>query len=605
MAVIYDKNEYSVYPSSDGTFYDFFLEKNNTDAGVLRVEKLLYELPEDKARIVLKNTVFNGSELRSAEKEPEKIKDIEIIFENNEDINRFTLKVESGAKVSVKNNEGVCVVGASPLRILENLVIENNKNFKMYVDDSIYLSGEPLIVKEAVIKNCTLNSLPSSEVSFLAIMYNKGDVFNLFIKDVYIDDADGSPTRMAHIFLKIYASDERFHNYRIEGVKLNRTLEGIDCHGANNLTLKNVALEDGSKLHIYSNDAEIFVSDYVGNKTSALHLVLSKSNKPSIFLKNCSSDEDSKLLLKCEQSDNIVLENIGVIRGAEFKKSNARSLVFSYDTEVNCKGCELILRNIEELNLAGYFSSTKSFRIEDSKKVDIQLNNCQLDGEYEKADNSQGRITLDAAGCDNLIFKGNPTQIYGETSLIAKGANIDVRKLALLSVNTKMSVTAKEGDVIKMRDVDAAGNFEIEGSANLNFVHMSQFGNNLKVCDSTLEKVIFNLEGDTITKTEIRDSNLESVKIKNKTAGEESTVEIIQSDISESAIRENCKIESSELNGADLQPDTKIIEFFHHSKVRTKLEGNLCNKALSCEKNKPAKVQAEAHTHISTDELEL
>ena len=168
-----------------------------------------------------------------------------------------------------------------------------------------------------------------------------------------------------------------------------------------------------------------------------------------------------------------------------------------------------------------------------------------------------------------------------------------------------MYIDAKMGDSVKMRDVDAAGKFEVEGSANLNFVHMSQYGNNLKVCDSTLKNVIFVLEGNTITKTEIRDSNLEDVKIKNKTAGKESTVEIIQSDIAQSVIREDCKIESSELNGADVQPETKTLEFFHHSKVRTKLEGNLCDKAPSYEKNKPAKAQAEAHAHINKDELEL
>ena len=593
MAVIYDKNEYSVYPSSGGDFYDFSLKKNNPESGILRVEKLLYELPEDKASIVLKNTVFIGSEIRSVEKDPEKIKDIDMVFENNDNISRVILNVDSGAKVSVRDNEGVCGIVSSPVQVSKSLVMENNKNFKV----SAFLGLELFNVKEAVIKSCTMNKNPYSDVYPIAIHYSRNDVFKLFIKDVYIEETDVTRSSLAEIFLETNGGKENLHSYHIEGVKLTRSVDGINCYGGRNITLKDIVLEERATLRFSSQNADVLVSNYTGSKMAKLNLVLSENNNnSSIFLKNCSSAENSILHLKCENSDNMVLENIGAIYGKPFLKNT------DYITNVSVKGCDLVIKNTEELNLAGYFTATKSFRIENCKKVDIHLNDCQKGGEE---DNSIGRITLDAVDCDSLVLKGNPTQIYGETSIIAKGANIDIRKLALLSVNTKMSVTAKEGDVIKMRDVDAAGNFEVEGPANLNFVHMSQYGNNLKVCGSTLEKVVFNLEGDTVTKTEIRDSNLEDVKIKNKTAGKESTVEIIQSDISESAIRENCRIESSELRGADVRPETRIVEFFHHSKVRTKLEGNLCDKAPSYEKNKPAKAQAEAHAHINKDELEL
>ena len=602
MAVIYDKNEYSVYPSSGGDFYDFSLKKNNPEGGILSVEKLLYELPEDKASIVLKNTVFIGSEIRSIEKDPERIKDIEVVFENNDNISRVILNVDSGAKVSVRDNEGVCGIGASPVRVFKSLIMENNKNFKINVDIGVYLSSEPFNIEEAVIKNCTMNKKLSSEVVPISINYWKNDAFKLFIKDVYIDETDASRIKMSEIFFNNYAGKESLYTYHIEGVKLNRSVSGIDCYGGNNVTLKDITLEEGSVLHFSARNADVLISNYTGNKMSELHLLLSENNNnPSIFLKNCSSAENSILFLKCEKSYNMVLENIGTIYGKPFPIKNP-SLSAPLKTKVAVGGCDLVFKNVEELNLAGHFTAVKSFRIENSKKVDIHLNDGQKGG---KEDNSLGRITLDAVDCDNLIFKGNPTQIYGETTLIAKGANIDVRKLALLSVNTEMYINAKEGDNVKMRDVDAAGKFEVEGCANLNFVHMSQYSNNLKVCDSTLKNVIFVLEGDTKTKTEITDSSLDNVKIKNKAAGKESTVDIIQSDIAESTIRENCRIECSELRGADIQPETKTLEFFHHSKVRTKLEGNLCDKALSYEKNKPAKAQAEAHAHISKDELEL
>ena len=600
MAVIYDKNEYSVYPSSGGDFYDFSLKKNNPESGILRVEKLLYELPEDKASIVLKNTVFIGSEIYSVEKDPEKIRDIDVVFENNEKIEQVVLNVDSGAKVSVRDNEGVCAIGSCPVRVSKSLVMENNKNFKIKVDIGEYLSSEPFNIEEAVIKNCTMNKKPVSNVVPIAMNYCKNDVFKLFIKDVYIDETNAARLNLSEIFLNAYLSKESPHNYHIEGVKLTHSVGGIQCYGGRNVTLKDIVLEEGASLHFSSQNADILASNYTGGKMSNLHLVLSENNNDhSIFLKNCSSAENSILFLTCEKSDNMILENIGTIYGKPFKTP---SYSVPAKTKVFSEKCDLVIKNIEELNLAGYFTAINSFRIESCKKVDMHLNDCQQGG---KEDNSLGRITLDAVDCDNLIFKGNPTQIYGETTLIAKGANIDVRKLALLSVNTEMYINAKEGDSVKMRDVDAAGKFEVEGSANLNFVHMSQYGNNLKVCDSTLKNVIFVLEGNTITKTEIRDSNLEDVKIKNKTAGKESTVDIIQSDIAESTIRENCRIEYSELRGADLQLETKTLEFFHHSKVRTKLEGNLCDKALSYEKNKPAKAQAEAHAHINKDELEL
>lgn len=601
MAVIYDKNEYSVYPSSGGDFYDFFLKKNNPEGGILRIEKLLYELPEDKASIVLKNTVFISSEIRFVEKDPEKIKDIEVVFENNENINRFTLKVESGAKVSVRDNEGVCGIGASPVRVSKSLVMENNKNFKIRVSTGEYLNSEAFNIEEAVIKNCTMNKKPVNEVVPVSINYCKNDVFKLFIKDVYIDETDASRIETSEIFFNNYAGGGNLYTYQIEGVKLNRSVGGIDCYGGKNVTLKDITLEEGAALHFSARNADALVSNYTGNKMSELHLILSENNNnPSILLKNCSSAENSVLFLKCENSYNVVLENIGTIYGKPFPQKTPQLGISK--TKVSVRECDLVIKNTGELNLAGYFTATKSFRVESCKKVDIHLNDCQRGG---KEDNSLGRITLDAVGCENLIFKGNPTQIYGETTLIAKGANIDVRKLALLSVNTEMYINAKEGDNIKIRDVEAAGNFEVQGSTNLNFVRMSQFGNNLKVCDSTLKNVIMILEGDTITKTEIVDSNLDNVKIKNKAVNKESTINISQSDISESTIRENCKIESSELRGADVRPETNILDFFHHSKVRTKLEGDLCNKAPSCEKNKPAKAQAEVHTHINKDELEL
>ena len=601
MAVIYNKNEYSVYPSSGGDFYDFFLKKNNPESGILRVEKLLYELPEDKASIVLKNTVFIGSEIRSVEKDLERIKDIEVVFENNDNISRVILNVDSGAKVSVRDNEGVCGIGASPVRVFKSLIMENNKNFKIRVSTGEYLNSEAFNIEEAVIKNCTMNKKPVSKVVPVSINYCKNDVFKLFIKDVYIDETDASRIEMSEIFFNNYAGGGKLYTYQIEGVKLNRSVGGIDCYGGKNVTLKDITLEEGAALHFSARNADALVSNYTGNKMSELHLILSENNNnPQIVLKNCSSAENSILFLKCENSYNVVLENIGTIYGKPFPQKTPQLGISK--TKVSVRECDLVIKNTGELNLVGYFTATKSFRIESCKKVDIHLNDCQRGG---KEDNSLGRITLDAVGCDNLIFKGNPTQIYGETTITARDANIDIRELALLSINTKMYIDAKMGDNIKMRDVDAAGKFEVEGSANLNFVHMSQYGNNLKVCDSTLKNVIFVLEGNTITKTEIRDSNLEDVKIKNKTAGMESAIEIIQSDIAQSVIRENCKIESSELNGADVQPETKTLEFFHHSKVRTKLEGNLCDKAPSYEKNKPAKAQAEAHAHINKDELEL
>ena len=600
MAVIYDKNEYSVYPSGGGDFYDFSLKKNNPESGILRVEKLLYELPEDKASIVLKNTSFESCEIYSVEKDPEKIRDIDVVFENNEKIEQVVLNVDSGAKVSVRDNEGVCAIGSCPVRVFKSLVMENNKNFKIKVDIGEYLSSEPFNIEEAIIKNCTMNKKPVSNVVPIAMNYCKNDVFKLFIKDVYIDETNAARLNLSEIFLNAYLSKESPHNYHIEGVKLTHSVGGIQCYGGRNVTLKDIALEEGASLHFSSQNADILASNYKGSKMSNLHLVLSENNNNhSIFLKNCSSAENSILFLTCEKSDNMVLENIGTIYGKPFKTP---SYSVPAKTKVFSEKCDLVIKNIEEFNLAGYFTATNSFRIESCKKVDMHLNDCQQGG---KEDNSLGRITLDAVGCENLIFKGNPTQIYGETTLIAKGANIDVRKLALLSVNTEMYINAKEGDNIKIRDVEAAGNFEVQGSTNLNFVRMSQFGNNLKVCDSTLKNVIMILEGDTITKTEIVDSNLDNVKIKNKAVNKESTINISQSDISESTIRENCKIESSELRGADVRPETNILDFFHHSKVRTKLEGDLCNKAPSCEKNKPAKAQAEVHTHINKDELEL
>ena len=479
--------------------------------------------------------------------------------------------------------------------------MENNKNFKIRVSTGEYLNSEAFNIEEAVIKNCTMNKKPVSEVVPVSINYCKNDVFKLFIKDVYIDETDASRIETSEIFFNNYAGGGNLYTYQIEGVKLNRSVGGIDCYGGKNVTLKDITLEEGAALHFSARNADALVSNYTGNKMSELHLILSENNNnPQILLKNCSSAENSILFLKCENSYNVVLENIGTIYGKPFPQKTPQLGISK--TKVSVRECDLVIKNTGELNLAGYFTATKSFRIESCKKVDIHLNDCQRGG---KEDNSLGRITLDAVGCDNLIFKGNPTQIYGETTITARDANIDIRELALLSINTKMYIDAKMGDNIKMRDVEAAGNFEVQGSGNLNFVRMSQFSNNLKVCDSTLKNIIMILEGGTITKTEIVDSNLDNVKIKNKAIGRESTINISQSDISESLIRENSKIESSELRGAEVCPETNILDFFHHSKVRTKLEGNLCNKALSYEKNKPAKAQAEAHAHINKDELEL
>ena len=162
MAIIYDEKEYSYYRSKDENFYYFFSKKGEHVGGTVRVEKLLCELPEDKARIVLKNSVFIGSEIRSVEKDPERIKDIEVVFENNDNISRVILNVDSGAKVSVRDNEGVCGIGASPVRVFKSLIMENNKNFKIKVDIGVYLSSEPFNIEEAIIKNCTMNKKNSS-----------------------------------------------------------------------------------------------------------------------------------------------------------------------------------------------------------------------------------------------------------------------------------------------------------------------------------------------------------------------------------------------------------------------------------------------------------
>ena len=547
MAVIYDKNEYDVAYKKEEKLYRF-THKNFKWSNVFakdawfKVDEELFDLPEESAKIKVKNTVLDNVHFKRTTVNDFKSEPIRVLIENNEVYRDTEFFLDNGSDVTIKDNLGECGIDG---KVFASGKFDFVKNDNTRFEAEKYHDVRYLNFGELDISGCSSDAIKDNIIEYSCVGIRFANMYpnKVKIKDcefLFEHTAQSAYNRIAFIDSRSEPKGGAsivVENCKFDGCSLSSLSKDFFA--------KNVQLCKGSDITATSKHGIIELENTKFGDYSRLRV--QTDEKAQAVVKNCNMGVDSKLTI-VNFGGEIVLTDIGDI-SCRGDKQNRSSRV-SY-AEIETASPKVLINAVKNLSIIGEYNCN-GFIVNGCDKFELHLN----DSADTRIAGYRGNIKIDINGCREAILKANPSKFFGNLEVRAyMSESIKLAKAESDNSRASLKIRAEEGDKIESKDFKVGGQLELKGNVKIDSLFVEE-DSYVVVEKSQIEGCVCNSKSDEKTPVQLCGSLLKNVSFKSKLSGSVDVVKVIDSEISYSYLEGNVNIASSiisDIHGNDIE----------------------------------------------------
>lgn len=565
MAVIYDKNEYDVAYEKEEKLYRF-THKNFKWSNVFakdawfKVDEELFDLPEESAKIEVKNTVLDNVHFKRTTVNDFKSKPIRVLIKNNEIYRGTTFFLDNGSDVTIKDNLGECGIDG---KVFASGKFDFIKNDNTRFEAEKYHDVRYLNFGELDISGCSSDAIKDSTVDYSCVGVRFADMRpnKLKIKDcefLFEHTSKSVYNRVAHIDSRSEPKGSAsivIENCKFDGCSLSSFSKDFFA--------KNVQLCKGSDITTTSKHGTVELENTKFGESSMLRV--QTNEKTQAVIKNCNMGIMSNLKI-VNFVGEIVLTDIADIscRGDKLNRSSRASCA-----EIETASPKVFINAVKSLSIIGDYNC-KGFIVNGCDKFELHLN----DSADQRVAGYRGNVNIDINGCKEAILKANPSKFFGNLEVNAFMAeSINLNKSTTTTQEASIKIIAEEGNKIESKELRVGGNLELEGNIKINNTSVEE-NSYVVVEKSQIENCIFYSKSDKKEPAQIYGSLLKHVNFVKSLDNHVDLIKITDSEITYSDLWGKVNVASSiicDIRGEDIEAENTT----YFGKDRTPISGKI------------------------------
>ena len=565
MAVIYDKNEYDVAYEKEEKLYRF-THKNFKWSNVFakdawfKVDEELFDLPEESAKIEVKNTVLDNVHFKRTTVNDFKSEPIRVLIENNEVYRDTEFFLDNGSDVTIKDNLGECGIQG---KVFASGKFDFIKNDNTRFEAEKYHDVRYLNFGELDISGCSSDAIKDSTVDYSCVGVRFADMRpnKLKIKDcefLFEHTSKSVYNRVAHIDSRSEPKGSAsivIENCKFDGCSLSSFSKDFFA--------KNVQLCKGSDITTTSKHGTVELENTKFGEYSMLQV--QTNEKTQAVIKNCNMGIMSNLKI-VNFVGEIVLTDIADIscRGDKLNRSSRASCA-----EIETASPKVFINAVKSLSIIGDYNC-KGFIVNGCDKFELHLN----DSADQRVAGYRGNVNIDINGCKEAILKANPSKFFGNLEVNAFMAeSINLNKSTTTTQEASIKIIAEEGNKIESKELRVGGNLELEGNIKINNTSVEE-NSYVVVEKSQIENCIFYSKSDKKEPAQIYGSLLKHVNFVKSLDNHVDLIKITDSEITYSDLWGKVNVASSiicDIRGEDIEAENTT----YFGKDRTPISGKI------------------------------
>lgn len=565
MAVIYDKNEYDVTYEKEEKLYRF-THKNFKWSNVFakdawfKVDEELFDLPEESAKIEVKNTVLDNVHFKRTTVNDFKSEPIRVLIENNEVYRDTEFFLDNGSDVTIKDNLGECGIEG---KVFASGKFDFIKNDNVRFEAEKYHDVRYLNFGELDISGCSSDAIKDSTVDYSCVGVRFTDMRpnKVKIKDcefLFEHTSKSVYNRIAHIYSRSEPKGSAsivIENCKFDGCSLSSFSKDFFA--------KNVQLCKGSDITTTSKHGTVELENTKFGEYSMLRVQTNENTQAVV--KNCNMGVMSNLKI-VNFVGEIVLTDIADISccGDRQNRSSRASCA-----EIETASPKVFINAVKSLSIIGEYNCN-GFIVNGCDKFKLHLN----DSADQRIAGYRGNVKIDINGCREAILKANPSKFFGNLEVNAFMAeSINVNKMIAITQEASIKIIAEQYDKIESKELTVSGGVELKGNVKFNNSAVQGYSY-VAVKNSQIENCFFETKSDKIEPIQVKDSLLSNVSFLNTSDRPADIVKIVDSEITESDIRGNANVNASilyDIRGEDIEAENTT----YFGKDKTPLLGKL------------------------------
>lgn len=565
MAVIYDKNEYDVAYEKEEKLYRFTHKNFKWPDGFakdawFKVDEELFGLPEESAKIEVKNTVLDNVHFKRTTVNDFKSKPIRVLIKNNEIYRGTTFFLDNGSDVTIKDNLGECGIDG---KVFASGKFDFIKNDNTRFEAEKYHDVRYLNFGELDISGCSSDAIKDSTVDYSCVGVRFADMRpnKLKIKDcefLFEHTSKSVYNRVAHIDSRSEPKGSAsivIENCKFDGCSLSSFSKDFFA--------KNVQLCKGSDITTTSKHGTVELENTKFGESSMLRV--QTNEKTQAVIKNCNMGIMSNLKI-VNFVGEIVLTDIADIscRGDKLNRSSRASCA-----EIETASPKVFINAVKSLSIIGDYNC-KGFIVNGCDKFELHLN----DSADQRVAGYRGNVNIDINGCKEAILKANPSKFFGNLEVNAFMAeSINLNKSTTTTQEASIKIIAEEGNKIESKELRVGGNLELEGNIKINNTSVEE-NSYVVVEKSQIENCIFYSKSDKKEPAQIYGSLLKHVNFVKSLDNHVDLIKITDSEITYSDLWGKVNVASSiicDIRGEDIEAENTT----YFGKDRTPISGKI------------------------------
>ena len=565
MAVIYDKNEYDVAYEKEEKLYRF-THKNFKWSNVFakdawfKVDEELFDLPEESAKIEVKNTVLDNVHFKRTTVNDFKSKPIRVLIKNNEIYRGTTFFLDNGSDVTIKDNLGECGIDG---KVFASGKFDFIKNDNTRFEAEKYHDVRYLNFGELDISGCSSDAIKDSTVDYSCVGVRFTDMRpnKVKIKDcefLFEHTSKSVYNRIAHIDSRSEPKGSAsivIENCKFDGCSLSSFSKDFFA--------KNVQLCKGSDITMTSKHGTVELENTKFGEYSMLRVQTNENTQAVV--KNCNMGVMSNLKI-VNFVGEIVLTDIADISccGDRQNRSSRASCA-----EIETASPKVFINAVKSLSIIGDYNC-KGFIVNGCDKFELHLN----DSADQRVAGYRGNVNIDINGCKEAILKANPSKFFGNLEVNAFMAeSINLNKSTTTTQEASIKIIAEEGNKIESKELRVGGNLELEGNIKVNNTSVEE-NSYVVVEKSQIENCIFYSKSDKKEPAQIYGSLLKHVNFVKSLDNHVDLIKITDSEITYSDLWGKVNVASSiicDIRGEDIEAENTT----YFGKDRTPISGKI------------------------------
>lgn len=565
MAVIYDKNEYDVTYEKEEKLYRF-THKNFKWSNVFakdawfKVDEELFDLPEESAKIEVKNTVLDNVHFKRTTVNDFKSEPIRVLIENNEVYRDTEFFLDNGSDVTIRDNLGECGIEG---KVFASGKFDFIKNDNVRFEAEKYHDVRYLNFGELDISGCSSDAIKDSTVDYSCVGVRFADMRpnKLKIKDcefLFEHTSKSVYNRIAHIDSRSESKGSAsivIENCKFDGCSLSSFSKDFFA--------KNVQLCKGSDITTTSKHGTVELENTKFGEYSMLRVQTNENTQAVV--KNCNMGVMSNLKI-VNFVGEIVLTDIADISccGDRQNRSSRASCA-----EIETASPKVFINAVKSLSIIGDYNC-KGFIVNGCDKFELHLN----DSADQRVAGYRGNVNIDINGCKEAILKANPSKFFGNLEVNAFMAeSINLNKSTTTTQEASIKIIAEEGNKIESKELRVGGNLELEGNIKINNTSVEE-NSYVVVEKSQIENCIFYSKSDKKEPAQIYGSLLKHVNFVKSLDNHVDLIKITDSEITYSDLWGKVNVASSiicDIRGEDIEAENTT----YFGKDRTPISGKI------------------------------